>query len=217
VQIVPQLAAVLQTAFQMEESEPQLAQVSAEDFVVFEVARIEEASAPPLAQVREGAIEGWKRSEGSKLAKAAANRIAAKVRSGTPLAAAMAAENKPGFEREVIDLERRQLLARQNGNVPPPLVLMFSMAEGTVKPLEGPRSLGWYVVSLEDINTLPLDSEKELVAQTRQQLAQTLTEEYRAGNRRNAQGIGRDPQRNSDCGRPQAAFGRTVTAGLIVS
>lgn len=180
VQIVPQLAAVLQTAFQMEESEPQLAQVSARDFVVFEVARIEEASAPPLAQVRAGAIEGWKRSEGAKLAKAAANRIAAKVRAGTPLAAAMAAENKPGFEREVIDLERRQLLASRAGNVPPPLVLMFSMAKGTVKPLEGPRNLGWYVVSLEDISTLPLESEKELVTQTRQQLAQSLTEEYRA-------------------------------------
>lgn len=180
VQIVPQLAAVLQTAFQMEESEPQLAQVSAQDFVVFEVARIEEASAPPLAQVRAGAIDGWKRSEGAKLAKAAANRIAAKVRAGTPLAAAMAAENKPGFEREVIDLERRQLLASRAGNVPPPLVLMFSMAKGTVKPLEGPRNLGWYVVSLEDISTLPLESEKELVTQTRQQLAQSLTEEYRA-------------------------------------
>ena len=180
VQIVPQLAAVLQTAFQMEESEPQLAQVSARDFVVFEVARIEEASAPPLAQVRADAIEGWKRSEGAKLAKAAANRIAAKVRAGTPLATAMAAENKPGFEREVIDLERRQLLASRAGNVPPPLVLMFSMAKGTVKPLEGPRNLGWYVVSLEDISTLPLESEKELVTQTRQQLAQSLTEEYRA-------------------------------------
>lgn len=179
-QIVPQLASVLQTAFQMEESEPQLAQVSANEFVMFEVARVEEATAPPLAQVRDAAIAGWKRSEGAKLAKAAANRIAAKVRSGTPLAAAMAAENKTGFEREVIDLERRQLLARQNGNVPPPLVLMFSMAEGTVKPLEGPRNLGWYVVSLDDISTLPLDSETDLVAQTRQQLAQTLTEEYRA-------------------------------------
>ena len=34
---------------------------------------------------------------------------------------------------EVIDLERRQLLAQSQGRIPPPLVLMFSMAEGTVK------------------------------------------------------------------------------------
>jgi peptidyl-prolyl cis-trans isomerase D len=180
VQIVPELAPVLTTAFQMEESEPQLAQVvPGKQFVIFEVARIEEASAPPLAQVRDQAIAGWKRAQGAGLAKAAAERIAAKVRGGTPLAAALAAENKPGLERETVDLERRELLARRQGRLPPPLVLLFSMAEGTVKPLEAPRDMGWYVVNLEAITTAPLDNEAELVAQTRQSLASTLSEEYR--------------------------------------
>lgn len=177
--IVPQLAPVLQTAFQMEESEPQLAAVVPDqDFVIFEVARVEEASAPPLGEVRELAVAAWKRAQGAVLAKQAADRILAKVRAGTPLDAALAAENKPGFEREKIDLERRQLLAQQRTRVPPPLVLLFSMAEGTAKTLEGPRNLGWYVVSLEDISTLPVDKEPGLVAQTRQQLGQALTEEY---------------------------------------
>lgn len=181
VQIVPQLAPVLQTAFQMEESEPQLAEVvPGEQFVIFEVARVEEASAPPLAEVKDAAIAGWKRAQGAILAKQAAERILAKVRGGTPLAAAMAAENKPGFDREVIELERRELLARQRGRIAPPLVLMFSMAEGTAKTLAAPRDLGWYIVDLEDISTLPLDQEGQLIAQTRQQLGQTLSEEYRS-------------------------------------
>jgi peptidyl-prolyl cis-trans isomerase D len=179
-QIVPQLFPVLSTAFQMEESEPQLAQVgNSQQFVIFEVARIEEAAAPPLAQVREPAIAGWKRAQGAKLAKAAADRITAKVRGKTPLAAALAAENKPGIEREPIDLERRALLARAQGNLPPPLVLLFSMAEGSIKVLEAPRNLGWYVVSLDDISTNPVDKEKQLVAQTRQQLGAALSQEYR--------------------------------------
>jgi len=181
VQIVPQLAPVLQTAFQMEESEPQLAEVvPGEQFVIFEVARVEEASAPPLAEVKDAAIAGWKRAQGAILAKQAAERILAKVRGGTPLAAAMAAENKPGFDREVIELERRELLARQRGRIAPPLVLMFSMAEGTAKTLAAPRDLGWYIVDLEGISTLPLDQEGQLIAQTRQQLGQTLSEEYRS-------------------------------------
>lgn len=179
VQIVPQLGPVLATAFQMEESEPQLAQVSENEFVVFEVARIDEAAAPPLAEVRQQAIIGWKRAEGAKLARAAADRITAKVRGKTALAAALAAENKPGFEREVIDLERRALLAQRGGNVPPPLVLMFSMAQGSVKVLEAPRNLGWYIISLDEISTSPIDQEPGLVAQTQQQLGQALTEEYR--------------------------------------
>jgi peptidyl-prolyl cis-trans isomerase D len=198
--IVPQLAPVLQTAFQMEESEPQLAEVvPGKDFVIFEVARVEEASAPPLAQVREAAVAGWKRAQGAILAKQAAERILAKLRAGTSLDAALAAEGKPGLVRDRIDLERRQLLAQQRTRVPPPLVLMFSMAEGTAKTLEGPRDMGWYVVSLEDISTLPLDKEPGLIAQTRQQLGLALAEEYREqataamrkelGVTRNAEGI----------------------------
>lgn len=179
-QIVPQLAQVLQTAFQMEESEPQLAPVEGGQFVIFEVAKVEEAAAPALAQVREEAIAGWKRAQGAILARQAADRIVAKVRGGTSLEAAMAAENRPGFDREVIDIERRQLLAQQRGRIAPPLVLMFSMAEGTTKSLEAPRNLGWYIVDLEDISTLPLDKEPELIVQTRQQLGASLAGEYRS-------------------------------------
>ena len=179
VQIVPQLAALLATAFQMEESEPQLAEVVAgKQFVVFEVARVDEASAPPLAEVREQAVAGWKRAQGAILARAAADRVAAKARGSAGLAAALAAEGKPS-ELESIDLERRALLAQRGRNIPPPLVLMFSMAEGSVKVLEGPRNIGWYVVSLDDISTDPVDSEPGLLEQTRSQLAPTLTEEYR--------------------------------------
>jgi len=180
VQIVPQLFPVLSTAFQMEESEPQLAEIVAgKQFVIFEVARVDEAAAPPLAEVRVPAVAAWKRAQGDTLAKAAANRILAKVRAKTPLAAALAAENRPGFEREVIDLERRELLARRQGNLPAPLVLLFSMAEGSTKVLEAPRNLGWFVVRLDDITTDPVDQEPGLVDQTRQQLAPALSEEYR--------------------------------------
>jgi peptidyl-prolyl cis-trans isomerase D len=180
VQIVPELKPVLATAFQMEESEPQLAEVvPGKQFVVFEVARIDEASAPPLAEIKEQAEAGWRRAQGATLAKAAADRIIAKVRSGTSLDQALAAEKKPGFEREPIDLERRALLAQRGRNVPPPLVLMFSMAEGSVKVLEGPRDIGWYVVNLDSITTDPVDKQPGLLEQTRSQLAPTLSEEYR--------------------------------------
>lgn len=179
VQIVPQLVPVLTTAFQMEESEPQLAEVvPGRQFVIFEVARTEEASAPPLAEVKEPAEAAWKRAQGAKLARAAADRIMAKARSKTALGAALGAEGKP-FELEPINLERRALLAQRGANIPPPLVLMFSMAEGSVKVLEGRRDIGWYVIRLDEIATDPVDKEPGLLQQTRAQLAPTLTEEYR--------------------------------------
>ncbi|MFY8048348.1 MAG: SurA N-terminal domain-containing protein [Erythrobacter sp.] len=179
IQIVPQLVPVLTTAFQMEESEPQLAEVvPGRQFVIFEVARTEEASAPPLAEVKEQAEAAWKRAQGAKLARAAADRIVSKARGKTALGAALGAEGKP-FELEPINLERRALLAQRGANIPPPLVLMFSMAEGSVKVLEGPRDIGWYVIRLDEIATDPVDKEPGLLQQTRAQLAPTLTEEYR--------------------------------------
>jgi peptidyl-prolyl cis-trans isomerase D len=179
IQIVPQLVPVLTTAFQMEESEPQLAEVvPGRQFVIFEVARTEEASAPPLAEVKEQAEAAWKRAQGAKLARAAADRIVSKARGKTALGAALGAEGKP-FELEPINLERRALLAQRGANIPPPLVLMFSMAEGSVKVLEGPRDIGWYVIRLDEIATDPVDQDPGLLQQPRAQLAPTLTEEYR--------------------------------------
>lgn len=179
-QIVPELAPVLETAFQMEESNPQLAEiVPGAQYIVFDVARVEEASAPPLAEVREQAIEGWRRSQGSRLARQAADRVLAKVRKDTSLADALASENKAAIERQSINLERRELLARRQGGLPAPLVLLFSMAEGSTKVLEAPRDLGWYVVNLDEISTSPVEGEPGLLAQTRQQLSPVLAEEYR--------------------------------------
>ncbi len=180
-QVIEALRPIVSTAFQMEESAPQLAElVPGREYIIFDVARIEESRAPPLAEVRAEAIAGWKRAEGAKLAKAAADRVLKKVLAGRPLAAALADENKPAIEREPVDLKRRELLARRGTNVPPPLVLMFSMAAGSSKRLEAARDGGWYIVNLAEIVTDPIESEPNLVVQTRQQLAATLAREYRA-------------------------------------
>ncbi|MFN7158309.1 MAG: peptidylprolyl isomerase, partial [Erythrobacter cryptus] len=45
--------------------------------------------------------------------------------------------------------------------------------------LEAPRNLGWYVVSLDEISTAPLESAPGLVENTRRQLGEALGEEYR--------------------------------------
>ena len=178
-QIVPELLPLLGTAFEMEESSPQLAELApGEEYVIFDVARIDEARAAPLSEIRNEAIAGWQQAEGAKLAKAAADRVLAKMRNGKSLNEALADENKLGIEREAIDLRRRELMS-QSGNVPPPLVLMFSMAKGSAKKLEAARNIGWYIVALDEISSDPIESEPGIVGQTRQQLAASLAREYR--------------------------------------
>ncbi|MEM8725084.1 MAG: peptidylprolyl isomerase, partial [Pseudomonadota bacterium] len=177
----PALAATIETAFQMEESEPQLAElVPGTQFIVFEVAEITESDAPPLAEIRDQLVVGWRLFEGSKLARESADRVLDAVRGETTLRAALDGEDKPFPGIENIDLERRQLMAQQNRNVPAPLVLLFSMAEGSTKLLEAPNDLGWYIVDLDEITAEPLEDDSPLLAQTRQQLAPALINEYTA-------------------------------------
>lgn len=175
----PALAATIETAFQMEESEPQLAElVPGTQFIVFEVGEITESAAPPLAEIRDELTVGWRLFEGSRAARESADRVLDAVRGETTLRAALDGEDRPFPNIEQIDLERRQLMAQQNRNVPAPLVLLFSMAEGSAKLLEAPNDLGWYIVDLDEITTEELPDDSPLLAQTREQLAPALINEY---------------------------------------
>lgn len=172
-----ELAPVLPTAFQMEESSPQVAQLGGADkFVVFEVSRIAPSAAAPLAEIRNDVVAAWRQAEGAKAARAAADRVLAAVRSGTPLASAMAAA-KPGLPApEQVNLSREELASRQE-RVPPPLALMFSMAQGATKRLEGTRDSGWYVVDLDRIELGRLEPNDPLGLQARRELSQAFSSE----------------------------------------
>ncbi|TRD12571.1 peptidylprolyl isomerase [Erythrobacter insulae] len=179
--INPALRRTVETAFQMEESEPQLAEVvPGQQFVVFDVEEISLSSAPPLAEVKEQATIAWRLSEGNKKARATADRILKKVRGKSDVAAAVSAEKTrlPPIER--IDLERRQLFSQQQQDPPPPLVLMFSMAAGSTKLYEAPNNIGWYIVDLREILTDDIPDDSPILAQTRDQLSPALSNEYSA-------------------------------------
>ena len=174
----PVLARTLETAFQMEESEPQLAElVPGQQFVVFDVADITPSAAPPLAQVREQVEAAWRLAEGNKEARKVANRVLGKVRGKTAVSAALAAEQTQLPPVENIDLARGQLFAREQ-RPPPPLVLMFSMAQGSTKLYEAPNNIGWYLVNLSEIVTEDIARDNPILQQTRQQLAPAIAAEY---------------------------------------
>ncbi len=179
--ISPALRPILGTSFQMDEGEPQLAElVPGARFMIFDVEEITESAAPPLAEIRDQAVAGWRRSEGAKLAGEAASRILEAVRGGATVTAAMAAENPALTQVEDIDLRRTELLSQQNQRIPAPLVLMFSMAKDSTKILEEGADAGWFVVDLDTIETDPIDGNEDLLAQTQAQLAPALVAEYNA-------------------------------------
>ncbi len=182
----PALRPILDTAFGLDESQPQLDElVPGSQYLVYDVIDIVESAAPPLAQIRDQVKRDLAQANAAKLARKAAQGILAKVRGNTTLAAALAAEKTPSNQPipapDTVTLERQELLQRRQGqNVPPALVLLFSMAEGTVKMLEAPNNQGWILVDLENIESRTLESGDPILAQARQQLAPSLSSEYSA-------------------------------------
>ena len=88
----------------------------------------------------------------------------------------MRAEERQLPPVDELNLSREEIV--RNQQVPPPLALMFSMAEGTTKRLEGPRDTGWFVVDLDDITTDEISADDPLLAATKAQLGNALSEEY---------------------------------------
>lgn len=175
-----ELAPIITLAFQMEEGEPQLSEVVAgETFLIYEVSSIAPSAAAPLAEIRADVTQAWRLDRGMAGAAAAANRVIARIGDGQTLAAAMAAEGKPLPASQPVNMDRRELAALgQQGQVPPVLMLLFSMAEGTVKSLSQQGSGSWFVVQLDEITTPELADDAEEVVGAARQLASAAAQEY---------------------------------------
>ena len=176
-QLPPQLVGAVNTAFQMDEGEPQLAEIArGTTFMIFEVSDITQSAAATLDEIREQIVLSWRLAEGAELARAAADRVIERVGANSSLAAAMGEEETPLPPVDELNINRQQLLA-QGQQIPPALALMFSMAEGTTKRLEAPNDLGWFVVDLTDIETPEIAANDPVIAASRQQLRGAIGDE----------------------------------------
>ena len=173
------LQPVLEMAFQIDEGEPEIGALpDQQTFLLYEVADITPSSVAPLAEIRSEATDLWRRIRGNEGAEAAADRIVKRVEQGQSLAAAVAAEDVAIGAPQQVDYSREELARLQNTRVPTAIALMFGMAEGTVKKLDGGRNQGWFVVDLEDITLEDLAENDPLVAQARNQVGQAWGGEY---------------------------------------
>ena len=172
-----ELARVIATAFDMDEGEPQLAEIApGTQFVIYDVSDITASATAPLADIRPQVVAAWRRDEAMNAAGAASRRILDRVEEGSTLAEAVAAEEVRLPAPESLSLSRQDLA--RGGEVPRPLALMFSMAQGTTKRLESPESQAWFVIARDEIDVPEIAGDAPLVQQARTELARTVGEEY---------------------------------------
>jgi len=173
----PILRPVLQVAFEMNEADPQLAEViPGETFLIYDVSQITRSAVAPLEEIRDDVTNAWRNAEGMKAAGEAARRVIARVNDGSSLSSALNAEEVSVEAPDALTLSRAEI--ERAPNIPRPIALFFSMAKGTIKPLETPEAGAWFVVQLNNIVTPEvLDSDPALLA-TSAQLVPLLPDEY---------------------------------------
>jgi peptidyl-prolyl cis-trans isomerase D len=180
---IPEMQRILPIAFALEEdSDPQVVEIiPGQQYAAIDVSDITESAPPPLAQIEQLVTRDYMLDQGSKKAKLVADKIAKAVSSGASLSKAVADAGVKLPNPERISSTRADLARQsQQGQVPAPLSLMFSMAQGTAKSLAAPRDQGWFVVVLDKLNPGDASKREDLLRATRAQFKQVFGNEYTA-------------------------------------
>ncbi len=181
-QPIPEMQRILPAAFALEEdSDPQLVEIiPGQQYAVVDVNEITPAAPPALAKIQQVVMRDYILDQGSKKAKTIADQISKAVSGGTVLSKALADAKVKLPPVQNVKTTRSELvqLSQQGQQVPPPLSLMFSMAEGSAKTLQAPGDQGWFVVSLEKIDRGDASERQDLLAATNQQFKQVFGNEY---------------------------------------
>lgn len=178
---IPEMQRILPVAFLLEDdSDPQVIEIiPGQQYAIMGVGEIAAAAPPPLKSIEQLVTRDYILEQGSKKAKAIADQIAKQVSGGATISKAVA-DAKVKLPRIETVKSTRADLARQSqqGQVPPPLTLMFSMAEGTAKTLKAPQNQGWFIVNLTNIDRGDASKRGDLLRATGAQFKQVFGNEY---------------------------------------
>lgn len=146
-------------------------------FAVMLVERVLPAAPRPLAQVRDAAARAFRIERANRAARQVAAKVVAAINGGTPLAQALGASGLKLPAPQPVSGPRAQLLSNPQ-QVPPPLVLLFSMKAKTAKLTAAPGNGGYYVVYLDAITPGDARGNAKVVEDTRSDIAKAIGREY---------------------------------------
>jgi len=175
----PELAPVITGAFSVDaDDDPQVVEIlPGEKYAVFDIVDVEEAAPPPLKKIENLVTRDYLLDQGARSAKKLADKLADSVDENNSLKSALSKEKKRLPPAQTVNLTRQDLV-QQGERTPPPLALLFSMAEGTAKVLEAPNRQGWFIVHLEKLTPGDASKREDLMDASRAQFKQVFAREY---------------------------------------
>lgn len=165
----PATKALVAAAFQSDPGEhPSVEDLGQGRAALFQLAEVLPPALPPLAQIQPAVAAAWDAEARARAVRGVADVIAAEVRPGTPLAAALLKRGLP--PPQPISVRRLDLL-RPGARVPPPVITLFTLPlHGVIAQSAGPQ--GAWVVQVSTIIAGDPAAAPQVVAGIRQQFAQ---------------------------------------------
>jgi peptidyl-prolyl cis-trans isomerase D len=173
------LGPALKTGFELAENEPPLVEALPNDggYVMVAPARVIAAAPAPLQSIRDRVAQDWIADQASQRARQLAQSIASK---GQTAALADAAKGAPVPVQVGPIGGRRIQLSQFQGQVPPPIAMLFSLGQGKTRMVAGSQGEGFYVVKVKRIIPGNALNQPQLIARTQQEMQQSLSQEYGA-------------------------------------
>ncbi len=148
-----------------------------ETFFIGDVARVVPAAPRPLAAIRDRVASDVVADRQLAAARKLADAIVARVKAGESLASAVRAAGVALPPVQPLKASRQQL-AQVQGEVPPPLALLFAMAPRTAKRIAGPNGAGYGIVALTSVESGDIAGADALVKAASRELSSTFGTEY---------------------------------------
>lgn len=179
-QRLPQsLAPALKTGFEIAPNDPPEIVTLPEGtgYALVAPATVVSAAPAPLASIRDRVAKDWVLVQATTQAKAAALAIAAKVSKGMTLAEAVNQAGVPLPAPKPLAARRLQI-ATANGQVPPPLQMLFSLAEGKSRMVADSSGRGFFVVKVDKVIPGNALLQPNLISRMQAELQDGLSEDY---------------------------------------
>lgn len=177
--MAPELAPALKTGFELEPNDPPeiVTLPNNQGYAMVSPGQVVPGAPAPLASVHNQVATDWIAGKALDRARAVAEQVEAKVEQGTPLDQAM---KESGAQLPPVQplAARRIQIANAQGQIPPPLKILFTLGQGKSRMFPDPQGRGYFIVKVDKIVPGNVMTQPALIGQMESELQQGVSEEY---------------------------------------
>jgi peptidyl-prolyl cis-trans isomerase D len=175
----PNFASALKTGFDIAPNDPPevVSLGTDQGYVVVSPAQVVAAAPAPFGNIRDQVASDWVNDQALSRARSVAELIASKAAQGLSLADAVksAGVSLP----PVMPLAARRIqIAQAQGQVPPPLKLLFTLTQGKSRVVPVPQAKSFFVVKVNKVTPGNASFQPALIARMQTEMQQSTADDY---------------------------------------